>query len=144
MSAVETHSPKLLAALHARCMDRGRVWSEREFAVLLETIGSFAFVAPEPDPLGMVLGWVVDGDAEILTIAVAPDARRAGLGRILVDAAVLAAREGGAGRLLLEVAANNAPARALYAAASLVQIGVRKGYYDAGATDALVLARSLR
>lgn len=144
MSAVETHSPKVLAALHARCMDRGRVWSEGEFAVLLETHGSFAFVAPGEDPLGMVLGWVVEGDAEILTIAVAPEGRRAGVGRVLVEAAVTAAREAGAVRMLLEVAANNAPARALYAAASLVQIGVRKGYYDGGATDALVLARSLR
>jgi ribosomal-protein-alanine N-acetyltransferase len=44
--------------------------------------------------------------------------------------------------MFLEVAAANAPARALYAAAGYQRVGERRGYY-AGGIDALVLARPL-
>jgi ribosomal protein S18 acetylase RimI-like enzyme len=48
--------------------------------------------------------------------------------------------------MLLEVRPTNAAARALYARAGFVQLGVRRDYYPAkpGREDALLLGRALR
>jgi ribosomal-protein-alanine N-acetyltransferase len=46
--------------------------------------------------------------------------------------------------VLLEVRADNAAAQALYAGAGFERIGVRRGYYRPGGTDALVLRLQLR
>jgi ribosomal-protein-alanine N-acetyltransferase len=91
---------------------------------------------------GMILVRVAADEAEILTLGVAPKARRAGLGRALLDAACEAARAAGAARLFLEVAATNQAARALYDAAGFAQIGRRRRYYADG-TDALMMSRPL-
>ena len=48
---------------------------------------------------------------------VAPDARRAGVGRALLDAAAHFARDDGAAAIMLETGRDNAAARALYTAA---------------------------
>jgi ribosomal-protein-alanine N-acetyltransferase len=130
----------LYAALHAASFDPP--WSPSEFHGLLLSLGATGFVASEDGaPCGMIV-LSTAGDAEILTLAVAPEARRRGVARALVEAAADAAREKGAPALFLEVAAENAPARALYHAAGFVQAGLRKGYYRSGA-DALVLRRTL-
>lgn len=131
----------VLAEIHARAFDKP--WSEAEFARLIANPGAFAFLSSPQKPEGFVLGWAIAEDAEILTIAVLPQARRKGVGRKLVEAASEAARAAGAERLVLEVAADNHNARALYEAAGFSQIGRRKGYYADGGADALVLARSL-
>jgi ribosomal-protein-alanine acetyltransferase len=95
------------------------------------------------------------GDAEIMTVAVAPRAQGQGVGRALLETLRQTAAERGAGRLVLEVRADNAAARALYAATGFDQIATRTGYYrtaDAGApgpgsstaaVDALVLSLPL-
>ncbi|MFD0388979.1 GNAT family N-acetyltransferase [Tistrella bauzanensis] len=62
-------------------------------------------------PTGMVLIQAAAGEAEILTIAVDPRARRQGLGLLLLDGAAIWAAAHGAERLLLEVAADNPAAR---------------------------------
>jgi ribosomal-protein-alanine N-acetyltransferase len=46
-------------------------------------------------------------------------------------------------RRLLEVRTDNAAAQAMYARRGFERIGVRRGYYDAGRVDALVLRRRL-
>ena len=132
-----------LARLHAACFEDGpRPWTAAEFAqfardddtVIVEKPGGVA-----------VLRCVLD-EAELLTIAVAPEKRREGLGRVLLDGVIAAARERGAVKIFLEVAADNAAARRLYARAGFVLSGHRKGYYRrAGGhrVDALVLQRDL-
>jgi ribosomal-protein-alanine N-acetyltransferase len=90
------------------------------------------------------------GDAEVMTVGVAPGAQGSGVGRTLVAALRAAAEERGAGRLLLEVRADNELARGLYSRLGLEEIGRRAAYYrgspgDAasGRVDALVLALRL-
>ena len=87
------------------------------------------------------------GEAELLTIAVLPEARRLGLGRRLVGRFIYQARLRGADSACLEVAEDNADARALYLAAGFAEAGRRRGYYrtpEGKAVDALVLVRSLQ
>jgi ribosomal protein S18 acetylase RimI-like enzyme len=80
----------------------------------------------------------------VQTLATAPAEQGKGLGRRLLDALVAEARRREAGEVLLEVRADNAAAQALYARVGFERIGVRRGYYRPGGTDALVLRLPLR
>ena len=136
-------TPEDLAVLHARCFTIPRPWSAAEFAGFLTD--PLAFLLVEGDA-GFLLGRAVAGEAELLTLAVAPEARRRGLGQRLVGRFLYQARLRGAASAFLEVAADNAPARALYERAGFAAAGRRRGYYagpDAAVVDALVLRREL-
>ena len=132
-----------LAALHVRCFGTPRPWTEAEFAGFLAD--PLVFLLVEGDA-GLLLGRAVAGEAELLTIAVAPEARRRGLGRKLMARFLYQARLRGADHAFLEVAEDNAAALALYLAAGFTQAGRRRGYYhhpNGQAVDALVLRRVL-
>ncbi|HEY8613806.1 MAG TPA: GNAT family N-acetyltransferase, partial [Roseomonas sp.] len=100
--------------------------------------GSGGPVAEGEPPDGFVFARAMAGEAEILTLAVDPGARRRGLGGALLTAAVTEAGRRGAEVLFLEVSEANAPARALYARAGAMEVGRRRRYYADG-SDALVL-----
>ncbi|HTQ13297.1 MAG TPA: ribosomal protein S18-alanine N-acetyltransferase [Rhizomicrobium sp.] len=136
----------VMAGLHAQCFAEG--WSAASLGELLASGGTFGFVfAEEAAPAGFVLARVAAQEAEILTLAVAPGARRKGLGGLLMEAAAARARASGARAMFLEVGADNMAARALYRRLGFTEAGRRKGYYAAGAgggaLDALVLKAEL-
>jgi len=128
-----------LAALHAQAF--GAPWTEAEIAALLRGPGGAAL---EVDG-GFILLRVAAGEAEVLTLAVRPGARRRGVGRALVRAGLQAAERAGAEAMFLEVAADNGAALALYAGEGFAEVGRRRGYYarPGEAADALVLRRAL-
>lgn len=135
-------TPTAMAALHARCFTVPRPWAAAEFAALLAEATVFVVHAPA----GFALGRVAADEVEVLTIAVAPEARRQGQGRDLMAAFTALAAARGALSAFLEVAADNAAAIALYHAAGFAVAGRRRGYYrlaDGSAVDALVMAKSL-
>lgn len=137
-----TADPPRLARIHADSFTVPRPWTAAEIDGLLATPGTFLIEVPD----GFLIGRALAGEAELLTLAVAPPARRRGIGATLLAAFLDRAAAAGAGRAFLEVAADNAAARALYARAGFAEAGRRPGYYrrpDGGATDALVLARAL-
>jgi ribosomal-protein-alanine N-acetyltransferase len=107
--------------------------------------GALLTAGPEAAPLGFALIRVSADEAELLTIAVHPAAQRRGLGRALLLDCGRRALEFGAATLFLEVAADNAPAQALYARSGFTQVGRRPRYYrrGGGACDALILRREL-
>ncbi|MFO1325096.1 MAG: ribosomal protein S18-alanine N-acetyltransferase [Burkholderiales bacterium] len=87
------------------------------------------------------------GEAQLLNLSVAPDARRQGLGgellrRFLADAVRL-----GAEQVFLEVRVSNVGAIALYEREGFVRVARRATYYPAGPDgvreDALVMRRSV-
>jgi ribosomal-protein-alanine N-acetyltransferase len=82
-------------------------------------------------------------EVEIEQFAVAPEARRRGLGSALLAHLLDWARERGAAACHLEVRAANRAARRLYARFGFAEAGVRKGYYRSPPDDALRLARAL-
>ncbi len=129
-----------MAALHAGALPPG--WDASSIADLMETPGTSALVAVAGAMTGLVIARTAVDEAEILTLAVAVAARRYGIGRSLVDAAIGCVRAQGATRLHLEVASNNAGARKFYAVAGFLETGRRARYYPDGA-DALLLSRTL-
>lgn len=136
-------TPEALAVLHGLCFAHPRPWSAGEFTALLGAPGVFLCAGEK----SFALGRVVAGEAELLTLAVHPDAQRAGLGRARLAAFEAEARTRGAEKAFLEVAADNAPALALYRSAGYGQTGARRGYYTTAAgqpVDALVLVKTLR
>ncbi|MBS8228902.1 GNAT family N-acetyltransferase [Vannielia litorea] len=135
-------TPEALAALHAACFETPRPWRAEEFESLLAQESVFLI----GDETGFALGQSAGAEAELLTLAVAPESRRRGLGRTRLDAFHTEAAQRGATTTLLEVSATNAPALALYEAAGYREIGRRRAYYrapDGHRTDALVFTRPL-
>jgi [ribosomal protein S18]-alanine N-acetyltransferase len=128
-----------MAALHAAAFPPAERWDAHAFATQLALPGGFGFLAGDQ---GMVLARHAADEAEILTIAVVPAARRAGLGARLLRAAEAYAISQGARKMFLEVAPDNLPAAELYGAAGYLEVGRRRRYYPDG-SDALVLARRL-
>jgi ribosomal-protein-alanine N-acetyltransferase len=133
----------LLGVMHETAFEAP--WGEAEIAALLGGPGGFAVIAENDGPLGFILCRAVGGEAEVLTLAVRPEARRQGLGRALVEAAAALSQQTGADALFLEVAEDNIPAMELYQTAGFRLAGRRPGYYERpdGATDALVMRRWL-
>lgn len=132
-----------LAALHAQAFDKP--WSAQDISALIGGAGAYAVMAQDGAPLGMVMSRILFEEAEILTLAVAPEARRRGVGSALVAAAAALARQGGALSLMLEVGEDNPGAIALYEASGFVQVGLRRNYYDRGGRqiDALLMRLDL-
>ena len=131
-------TPADLARLHAASRIAPRSWSEAEFASLTGGAGA-VLVA---DPQGFALGRALVGEAELLTLAVLPDARRQGVGRHLLDRFLQQVAGQGATATFLEVAQDNAAALALYRAAGFAEVGRRKAYYcmpDGQRVDAIVM-----
>ena len=133
----------VLARLHATSF--ADAWSAEWIAKLLALPGTFVFLA-DGESGGFVLVRAAGGEAEILTLAVAPAARRRGIGTVLISAACRRAQEMGAGAMFLEVGRTNEPAKALYTRLGFREVGRRRGYYqEPGGSneDALVFCGKL-
>lgn len=76
-------------------------------------------------------------EAELLNLGVAPDFRRRGVAKALLDTLSRAAT----GAIFLEVAETNRAALSLYAALGWVRTGVRPGYYNQGTLNAVVMKK---
>lgn len=135
-------TPEAMAALHARCFTTPRPWSVAEFAGFLADPLCFTLHRPA----GFLIGRVVADEAELLTVATAPEARRQGVAASLMADFLQKSALRGAQTAFLEVSAENPAAIALYARAGFTSAGRRRGYYrlpDGQKIDALVLSRPL-
>jgi ribosomal-protein-alanine N-acetyltransferase len=135
-------TPEALARIHAQAFSSTRAWSAAEFRSLLDQPG---MVLTGDDRAFALLRVTLD-EAEVLTVATAPEHRRKGLARAVLAQAETAVQTLGAAVIFLEVAEDNDAARALYAQAGYAQIGRRPGYYlpkDAAPVAALVLRKAV-
>ena len=136
--ATAAYAPAL-AAIHQAAFPIGERWGADAIALQLGLFGAFGFVSARG---GFILARSVADEAEILTLAVDPAARRGGIGRALMTQAMRTAGSNGAAAMFLEVAEVNAPARALYAVCGFSEVGRRARYY-VGGVDALVLRATI-
>jgi len=92
-----------------------------------------------PTLVGYVVALLLGDEAEIADLAVAPVARRRGIGRVLLDRTLRDLSERGVDAVFLEVRESNSAARALYESRGFVSVGRRPGYYRQPLEDALIL-----
>ena len=131
-----------LARLHAAAFVMPRPWSAAEIAELLGNPMCFLVSVPA----GFLIGRVVAGEAEVLTVAVDPVAQGRGIGLGLVRGFLAEAAARGADSAFLEVADTNLAARAVYGRAGFAVTGCRRGYYavtGGRAVDALAMTRKI-
>ncbi len=122
-------------------------WSRAGIAELFENETVHGYVAvdggPEMRLAGYVFARVVAGEAEILNIAVVPEARRDGLGRRLLETVLKSVQSAGAESVFLEVRESNEAAKRLYGALGFRPVGFRADYYRKPREHALVLRLDL-
>lgn len=123
-------------------------WSEGAFREALESAWTFGLVAERNGATrGGVAGYLIGRDAagtgEILNLAVAPEVRRRGVARRLLERGLAQFAVRRSEEVFLEVRESNRAARELYSAAGFRPVGMRSGYYRNPAEDALVLRLAL-
>ena len=151
VEAARSDQADALSEVHATAF--GRTWTADEFATLLANPDAFALVVRRESAFGsrrvagFVLVRVAAGEAEILTIAVRPEYRRRGYGRLLMEEALRRLYRERVAACFLEVERANAAAVSLYRSLGFVVAGERKRYYAeprAGDGGALVMRVQLR
>jgi ribosomal-protein-alanine N-acetyltransferase len=124
-------------------------WSEGQLRAELGHAWSVVLAAVEREPggpermVGYIVYWLVHDEVHVLNVATAPEARRRGVGRSLMEAAAAHGRRSGCRLVTLEVRRSNAPAQALYRALGFRQVGVRPRYYAEEGEDAIVMTAPL-
>jgi [ribosomal protein S18]-alanine N-acetyltransferase len=121
-------------------------WSEElvlrelghEFSTVLLATGGEAGAVQ-----GFAVVWLVHDELHVLNVAVAPEARRRGVARAILDQVEAQGREQGARVAMLEVRRGNAAAIALYRSLGYREVGVRPRYYAEDGEDALVMDKAL-
>ncbi|MCL7970650.1 MAG: ribosomal protein S18-alanine N-acetyltransferase [marine benthic group bacterium] len=119
-------------------------WEEATFRGLMRRPSAALLVAErESEVVGYSVTWFAADEAELGDIAVLPELRGLGLGRLLLDESIALARERGTRSLYLEVREANRVARELYRSAGFEVAGVRKQYYKEPVEDAIVMRLDL-
>ncbi len=124
-----------LANLHQKCFPH-KPWSADDFADLKKS--GCEIIASQN---GFIVWRAAADEAELITIGVAPDARRTGIAAAMIGIMEGELKKSGVKSVFLEVAENNTPARKLYEQNGYVQIGVRPKYYDG--VDAIMMKKDL-
>lgn len=123
-------------------------WAEAEYVAVVQGGAGFVrrclFVAEAEGILvGFAVGKIVDGIAELESVAVSLGKRRGGIGRALCEAVVEWGKGQGAAAVELEVRAGSEGPIALYRALRFVAVGLRPGYYSYPVDDAVLMRLDL-
>ena len=124
-----------LANLHKKCFPH-KPWSADDFSDLKKS--GCEIIASQN---GFVVYRQTLDEAEIITIGVAPEARRTGIAAAMLGIIEGELKKNGVKNIFLEVAEDNCPARQLYSSNGYVEIGVRPKYYDG--VDAIMMKKEL-
>jgi ribosomal-protein-alanine N-acetyltransferase len=93
--------------------------------------------------MGFAVASLLEGLAELETIAVAPERRRRGLARQLFLVLMAELHTAGAREFILEVRASNHPALELYRSLGFAESGRRPRYYHDPVEDAVLMSLRL-
>ncbi len=110
---------------------------------LQNNLAYYVVALAEKKVVGYAGMWLILEEAHVTNLAVHPDYRRLGVGRLLLGELILRAALLGAARMTLEVRASNQVAIGLYTSLGFRQEGRRKGYYEDTGEDALIMWKDL-
>ena len=142
-----TEHAERLAAIHRSAF--ARPWSAVDFEGLLAdraVLADGVFLGRSAEPAGFILSRLVADEAEVLGVAMAPDARGHGHAGPLLAHHLGELLRAGARTVHLEVDEGNAPALAVYRRLGFREVGRRAGYYaeaDGTRAAALTMRREL-
>ena len=89
--------------------------------------------------LGISIFWIVHDEVHVLNVATAPEYRRRGVARCLMESTLAEGRARKCTLATLEVRRSNEPAIGLYKSFGFRQVGVRPNYYADEGEDAIVM-----
>jgi len=108
----------------------GEAWSPAQLSGALAIADTWAQVAIDDGcAVGFTLTRRILDEAELMLVAVMPEKRGQGYGRLLVEGAISVARSRGARSLFLEVRESNVAAIHLYQSLGFSTSGRRSNYY---------------
>lgn len=117
-------------------------WSVNSIASELENPLSLWLVALKGDTLlGYIGSQTVLDEGDMMNVAVFPEARRQGVGQMLVTTLVESLKEKAVRSLTLEVRVSNESAKAMYHKLGFLEVGRRPKYYFDPREDALILRK---
>ena len=115
-------------------------WSEESIHAMFSEKGYWNLTARDDGSLVGYIGMkAVLDEADITNVAVDPDRRRQGIGKMLLRGLLAKAGELRIRRIFLEVRVSNTAARALYEQAGFRTVDVRKNYYEKPKEDAYIM-----
>ena len=88
--------------------------------------------------------WFVLDEAHVCNVAVHPDYRGRGLGKMIFGALVETAKKNSMSLMELEVRRSNIVAQNLYHSFGFIDVGYRKRYYEDNKEDALLMFKEFR
>lgn len=124
-----------IANLHKLCFPN-KPWSASDFADLKKS-GCEIIVSQN----GFAVWRNVADESEIITIGVAPDARRNGIASAMLAIIEKNVKNQGVKKIFLEVASTNIAGQKLYENNGYKVVGTRPKYYDG--IDAILMAKNL-
>lgn len=136
----------LAKVLPIAATDLSNPWSKNMFLGELSQPSSHCFVLLEErkghreELLGYICFRNLDGESELLSIAIAPGHRQRGLGKKLMEFYIDFCKQRGVNKYYLEVNPQNISALRLYQSFSYKEVGRRKHFYR-NKEDALVMER---
>lgn len=120
-----------ISQIHKASFTKG--WEDGAIAEMLKTpsiSGMVARLADKKTIIAFLISRSVAKEAEIITIATAPNARRTGAGKSLMQEFIRESLTNRLTEMFLEVDENNIAAVTLYKSLGFKKVGERQGYYD--------------
>ncbi len=117
-------------------------WSEKSFLDACTTQENVYLVCRMNGHIAGYCGmWTVLGEGNITNVAVAPEYRRQGIAKALLQELESCAKEKSVTVFFLEVRESNTGAIALYEQLGFSNIGKRKRFYERPVEDAIVMSK---
>lgn len=142
---IEREDLDQLFALDQICFRPGIAYSKKDLSYFIRHPRSLSFAAV--DDVHGIAGFAIvelarNNVGHIVTIDVAPERRREGIGRLLMQSMIDGLAAWNVSTIRLEVAVDNLEAQSFYLRHGFVQTGRIPGFYM-GSLDALTMQKSL-
>lgn len=136
--AMRQEDPPVLEKLERECFELpwSRAAFENEF---VNMCAHYVVLENDAGVVGYAGMWIVIDEAHVTNVAVRPDHRRRGFGRLLMLELMRRAADNGIDVMTLEVRQSNHIAQALYRDLGFTWCGLRKKYYSDNGEDAVIM-----